>query len=107
MAMQTPIVATPREERFMGRQYHSLQNSHYGLGLRVYDYEGRKVVGHRGGVEGYRSLMLFDPERRSGIAMMWNSPHSQPIGLQMEFMDQLYGLPKRDWLRLGQADGPS
>lgn len=101
-AMQTPIVATPREERFMDRRYHALQNSHYGLGLRVYEYEGRKVVGHRGGVEGYRSLILFDPELRSGIAVMWNSPHSQPIGLQMEFMDQLYGRPKRDWLRLGE-----
>ncbi|MGJ8561232.1 MAG: serine hydrolase domain-containing protein [Litorimonas sp.] len=107
MAMQTPIVATPREERFMDSRYHSLRNSHYGLGLRVYDYEGRKVVGHRGGVEGYRALILFDPEQRSGIAMMWNSPHSQPIGLQMEFMDQLYGLPKRDWLRLGQKRKPS
>lgn len=107
MAMQTPIVATPREERFMDSRFHSLRNSHYGLGLRVYDYEGRKVVGHRGGVEGYRALILFDPEQRSGIAMMWNSPHSQPIGLQMEFMDQLYGLPKRDWLRLGQKRKPS
>lgn len=107
MAMQTPIVATPGEERMMDRRFHSLRNSHYGLGLRVYDYEGRKVVGHRGGVEGYRSLILFDPELRSGIAVMWNSPHSQPIGLQMEFMDQLYGLPKRDWLRLGQKPQPS
>lgn len=107
MAMQTPIVATPGEERMMDRRFHSLRNSHYGLGLRVYDYEGRKVVGHRGGVEGYRSLILFDPELRSGIAVMWNSPHSQPIGLQMEFMDQLYGLPKRDWLRLGPKRQPS
>lgn len=107
MAMQTPIVATPREERFMDSRYHSLRNSHYGLGLRVYDYEGRKVVGHRGGVEGYRALILFDPELRSGIAVMWNSPHSQPIGLQMEFMDQLYGLSKRDWLRLGPKRKPS
>lgn len=107
MAMQTPIVATPGEERMMDRRFHSLRNSHYGLGLRVYDYEGRKVIGHRGGVEGYRSLILFDPELRSGIAVMWNSPHSQPIGLQMEFMDQLYGLPKRDWLRLGPKRRPS
>jgi beta-lactamase class C len=99
-AMMTPIVPTPREQRFMNRRYQALRNSHYGLGLRVYDFEGRKLVGHRGGVEGYRSLILFDPELRSGIAMMWNSPHSQPIGLQLEFMDQLHGRPKRDWLRL-------
>ena len=98
--MHTPRVETPREQRFMRRQYMSLRNAQYGLGWRVYDYAGRRVVGHRGGVQGYRSLVLFDPEKRSGIAVMWNSPHSRPIGLQLEFMDQLYGLPKRDWLRL-------
>ena len=98
--MHMPRVETPREQRFMRRKYMNLKNAQYGLGWRVYDYAGRRVIGHRGGVQGYRALVLFDPEKRSGIAMMWNSPHSQPIGLQLEFMDQLYGLPKRDWLRL-------
>ena len=100
--MQTPQVRTPREQRFLNRRYRALENAHYGLGWRTYDYAGHKVVGHRGGVQGYRALVLFDPEKRSGIAMMWNSPHSRPIGLQLEFMDQLYGLPKRDWLRLNK-----
>jgi beta-lactamase class C len=99
-AMQTPIVRTTGEQRFLNRRFRDLQNAHYGLGWRVYEYHGNRVVGHRGGVEGYRSLVLFDPERQAGIAMMWNSPHTRPIGLQMEFLDQLYGLPKRDWLRL-------
>ncbi len=98
--MHMPRVETPREQRFMRRKYMNLKNAQYGLGWRVYDYAGRRVIGHRGGVQGYRALVLFDPEKRSGIAMMWNSPHSQPIGLQLEFMDQLYGLPKKDWLRL-------
>ena len=100
--MQTPRVVTPREQRFLRGKYGALENAHYGLGWRVYDYAGNKVVGHRGGVQGYRALVLFDPEKRSGIAMMWNSPHTRPIGLQLEFMDQLYGLPKRDWLRLNK-----
>ena len=98
--MQIARVETPREQRFMRRKYMSLKNAQYGLGWRIYDYAGHQVIGHRGGVQGYRALVLFDPEKRSGIAMMWNSPHSRPIGLQLEFMDQLYGLPKRDWLRL-------
>ena len=84
----------------MRRKYMSLRNAQYGLGWRVYDYAGHRVIGHRGGVQGYRALVLFDPEKRSGIAMMWNSSNSRPIGLQLEFMDQLYGLPRRDWLRL-------
>lgn len=102
-AMQTPIVKTTAEQRYLNRRYRDLQNAHYGLGWRVYDYHGHKVVGHRGGVEGYRALVLFDPEKQAGIAMLWNSPHSRPTGLQLEFLDQLYSLPKRDWLRLQEA----
>lgn len=102
-AMQTPIIQTTGEQRFLNRRFRDLKRAHYGLGWRVYDYHGRKVVGHRGGVQGYRALVLFDPERQAGIAMLWNSPHTRPIGLQMEFLDQLYGLPKRDWLRLNET----
>lgn len=102
-AMQTPIVKTRAEQRYLNRNFRDLQNAHYGLGWRVYDYHGHKVVGHRGGVEGYRALVLFDPEKQAGIAMLWNSPHSRPTGLQLEFLDQLYGLPKRDWLRLNEG----
>jgi beta-lactamase class C len=101
-AMQTSIVKTRSEQRYMNRRYGALQNAHYGLGWRTYDYHGHKVVGHRGGVQGYRALVMFDPKKQSGIAMLWNSPHSQPTGLQLEFLDQLYGLPKRDWLRLSK-----
>jgi beta-lactamase class C len=102
-AMQTPIIQTRGEQRFLNRRFGDLRNAHYGLGWRVYDYHGHKVVGHRGGVQGYRALVLFDPEKEAGIAIMWNSPHTRPIGLQMEFLDQLYGLPKRDWLRLKEV----
>jgi beta-lactamase class C len=99
-ALQTPLIHTRREQSYINRRFGQMTNAHYGMGFRVYNYKGHKVVGHRGGVEGYRSLILFDPEIRSGIAVMWNSPHYQPTGLQFEFMDQLYGLPKQDWLNL-------
>ena len=102
LAMQTPIVSTTSEQRYLNRSYPALKRAHYGLGWRVYDYHGHKVVGHRGGVQGYRALVLFDPEEKAGIAMLWNSPHSRPTGLQLEFLDQLYGLPRRDWLRLNE-----
>ncbi len=99
-ALQTPLIRTRREQRYINRRFGQMTNAHYGMGFRVYNYQGHKVVGHRGGVEGYRSLILLDPEKRSGIAVMWNSPHYQPTGLQFEFMDQLYDLPKQDWLKL-------
>ncbi|WP_427454292.1 serine hydrolase domain-containing protein [Litorimonas sp. WD9-15] len=102
-AMQTPVISTRGEQRFLNRRFGDLKQAHYGLGWRVYDFHGHKIVGHRGGVDGYRSLVLFDPEAKAGIALMWNSPHTRPIGLQMEFLDQLHGQPKKDWLRLNEG----
>jgi len=55
-------------------------------------------VGHRGAVDGYRSLILFDPAKKSGIVMLWNSNSNKPVGAQLELFDMLYGLPAKDWL---------
>ena len=45
----------------------------YGYGWRSYDYAGHRIVGHRGGINGYRSLILFDPAKKSGVVALWNS----------------------------------
>jgi beta-lactamase class C len=74
----------------------------YGYGWRSYDYAGHHIVGHRGGINGYRSLILFDPEKKSGVVALWNSNTNQPGGLEFEVMDRLYGLPFRDWLELNK-----
>jgi beta-lactamase class C len=64
------------------------------------DYAGHRVVGHHGGVRGYRSLILFDPERRAGVVALWNSAASRPNAIEYEVMDMVYGLPFRDWLAI-------
>ena len=73
---------------------------------RSYDYAGHRIVGHRGGVAGYRSLILFDPHKKSGVVALWNSNTSQPGGLEFEVMDMLFGLPFRDWLELDRRPAP-
>jgi beta-lactamase class C len=95
-----PRVATPVEQRRVRRFRDRLRDASYGLGWRDYDYMGHHVVGHLGGVRGHRALILFDPELRTGVAALWNSASSQPVGLEMEVMDMVYGLPFEDWLRL-------
>ena len=102
--MQTPYVDTPREKRFINQYFYGLDDPHYGLGWRIYKHGDRNLVGHRGGVAGYRTLVFFDPERRAGIAVMWNTSHTRPVALQLEFLDQLYGLERKDWLQLGGKD---
>ena len=75
----------------------------YGMGWRSYDYAGHHIVGHRGGVNGYRSLILFDPALKSGVVALWNSNTSQPGGLEFEVMDMIYHLPFRDWMELSKS----
>lgn len=104
--LHTPRVYTRREQSSMSRRYGGhLRDARYALGWRVYKYgePGYRVVGHRGAVDGYRSLILFDPERKAGVVALWNSNSRKPVGVQFEVMDMIYGLPSKDWLQLDSA----
>jgi beta-lactamase class C len=104
--VQSPRAATPGELGRMRKFRERIRSAAYGLGWRIYDYAGYRVVGHRGGVRGYRSLIMFDPARKTGVVALWNSSTSQPGGLEFEMMDMLYGLPARDWLGLDTRPTP-
>ncbi|MEM7663085.1 MAG: serine hydrolase domain-containing protein [Pseudomonadota bacterium] len=100
--LHQPRVRTLREQRSQNRRYRGrLKNASYGYGWRVYDYAGlHRVIGHRGAVRGYRAMILFDPERNTGIVALWNSSSRRPVGIQYEVMDMVYDLPTTDWLQL-------
>jgi beta-lactamase class C len=98
--IHAPRVATPNERGRMRKFLERLDDPMYGLGWRSYSYAGHHIVGHRGGVNGYRSLILFDPKLKSGVVALWNSNTSQPGALEFEVMDMLYHLPFRDWMEL-------
>jgi beta-lactamase class C len=104
--IHAPLVKTPGERRRLRKFLERLGQADYGYGWRSYDYAGHRIVGHRGGVSGYRSLILFDPSRKSGVVAMWNSNSNQPGGLEFEVMDMLYRLPFRDWMELDIGAGP-
>jgi beta-lactamase class C len=99
-AVQTARARTPGELGRMRKFRERINTAAYGLGWRIYDYSGHRIVGHRGGVRGYRSLVMFDPQRKSGIVALWNSSTNQPAGIEFEVMDMILGLPPRDWMDL-------
>jgi beta-lactamase class C len=99
-AVQTARVSTPGELRRMRNFRERVRTAAYGLGWRIYDYAGHRVVAHRGGVRGYRSLIMFDPVLKSGVVALWNGSSNQPGGLEFEVMDMVYRLEPRDWLQL-------
>ncbi|MCF8710033.1 serine hydrolase domain-containing protein [Rhizorhapis sp. SPR117] len=80
----------------------ALHDASYGLGWRSFTYAGHRMVGHSGAVAGYRSTMMFDPETRTGIAMLWNSESSKPFRAQLELFDLYYGLPATNWMELDE-----
>jgi len=100
-------VKTPGERGRLRKFLERLGTAWYGYGWRSYDYAGHRIVGHRGGIKGYRSLILFDPQMKSGVVALWNSDTWQPGGLEFEVMDQLYHLPFRDWLALNTSPAES
>jgi beta-lactamase class C len=104
--IHAPYVVTPTERGRLRKFLERLGTAWYGLGWRSYDYAGHHIVGHRGGIAGYRSLILFDPQKKSGVVALWNSNTNQPGGLEFEVMDQLYHLPFRDWLELDNPKLP-
>nr|WP_279587872.1 serine hydrolase [Sphingomonas vulcanisoli] len=98
--LHVPRVLTPRK----GLADYDLaqHNNSYGLGFRQSDYDGHHLIGHRGAVKGYRSVFLFDPEEKVGVAMLWNSQSVKPTGMALEILDQFYRRPFRDWMQLGK-----
>jgi len=101
--IHAPYVVTPTERGRLRKFLERLGTAWYGYGWRSYDYAGHHIVGHRGGINGYRSLILFDPDKKSGVVALWNSNTSQPGGLEFEVMDMIYHLPFRDWLELNKG----
>jgi len=101
--IHAPYVETPGERGRLRKFLERLGTAWYGYGWRSYDYAGHRIIGHRGGIKGYRSLILFDPEKKSGVVALWNSDTWQPGGLEFEVMDMLYHLPFRDWLELNKS----
>jgi beta-lactamase class C len=90
-------------DRHRGMFNQAMGTSQYALGWRDYNYRGHRLIGHQGAVMGYRATVLFDPVRKSGVAMLWNSQSGRPVGIQLELLDRLYGFQRQDWLGLDKA----
>ena len=100
--LHSPIVGTPGEMRGRRGSWRSqrLNAAGYGLGWRVYDYSGHRMVFHGGAVQGYRGAMAMLPERDLGVVILWNSGSSLPSGLMPTILDRAIGLSGDTWLAI-------
>ena len=65
--------------RRFSRHWRGVNESHYGLGWRILDNHGQKIVYHGGYVNGYRSEIAFAPEDGIGICVLINTSSSYPL----------------------------
>lgn len=86
-AQHSPVVATPHGSYF--NRWPRVEQAWYGLGWRVFDYAGLRVVHHGGGVRGFRSELVLVPELDLGMVVMFNAETRVANEVVPHFLDSL------------------
>ncbi len=73
----------------------------YGLGWMVGTYQGKKIVHHSGGIDGFITNVMLFPQQDLGVVAFANANTELPQWLSFTAVDRLLGHPQKDWL--GQA----
>jgi CubicO group peptidase (beta-lactamase class C family) len=83
------------------RARHPFNTSHYvlySLGWELRDYEGKEIVAHTGGVDGFVTSVTILPEEHLGIVVLTNTDANGFYeALKWEIIDAYLGLPYRDY----------
>lgn len=67
------------DNRRYSRHWSGVNESHYGMGWRVLDNHGQKIVYHGRYVNGYRSEIAFAADDGIGICILINTGSSYPL----------------------------
>jgi CubicO group peptidase (beta-lactamase class C family) len=95
--MHAPQVVM-RSDTVTRRMFPATHFQAYGLGWRMHDYHGRKVVHHSGSINWTRTHVAFVPDAAIGIVAIANlSTSNLQQALVYRVLDELLGLPARDW----------
>lgn len=95
-----PRVSTPSETHRLRVMRTPVKGSEYGLGWRITNYGGTRVVNHSGSVEGYLSYIAYIPDRQVGIVILCNTRGTRATRILPTWLDYELGLPKVDRLGL-------
>lgn len=85
----SPRVKTKREVRRRGWR-GLLDDAHYGLGWRVYDFDGKRINYHGGWVKGYRADVAFAPDYKTGYVMLMNAESNMINSTTAEFWKRYF-----------------
>jgi CubicO group peptidase (beta-lactamase class C family) len=86
--------------RFEEKYTPSTHFSTYGLGWELFDYHGRKIVNHSGGLDGMISKVVLVPEEKLGFVILTNSINWLPDALMYKVLDTYLSSENFDWSNL-------
>lgn len=76
----------------------------YGLGWALRDYQGRKLVGHTGGVAGFVSRVMLVPQENLGVVILTNAEEGGAFdSVLFHLLDGYFRLPATDWIAAFKA----
>ena len=104
--IHAPRVVTPAENVRMRPVWTRFRGAQYGLGWRIYAYEGAHLIAHAGTVDGYAAQIAFLPEQDAGIVILANARSRRMFRIMPTFLDIELGLPREDWLALEDSGAP-
>lgn len=79
---------------------HQTHFSNYGMGWFMYDYQGRKIIHHGGGLPGFHSKVVFIPEEQLGFVILSNQLSGLVPAIERQLRDVLLGVEGKDWASL-------
>lgn len=101
--IHAPEVDTPGEIERVPWRVARVRHASYGLGWRVYDYSGHRLIFHGGAVQGFRGMIALLPEQDFGVVVLWNNEAAVPSGLVPTVIDRVLGFQPVDWLELANV----
>ncbi|WP_295692890.1 serine hydrolase [uncultured Maricaulis sp.] len=96
--IHAPLTDTLRETRRLGELRQRVDQTWYGLGWRIYDWEGRTLVLHSGYLSGYGAQIVLEPETGFAFVALWNSDNRPAWWLWPTVMDLRTGDGPGHWL---------
>ena len=70
----------------------------YALGWVVEDFRGHRHIWHNGGVDGFKTIVSFIPEKRIGVCVLSNRfPSNGPEVIAYRVLEELLGLDALPW----------
>jgi beta-lactamase class C len=102
--IHSPLTPSLRETRRLGDLRARVNETWYGLGWRIYDWEGRTLVLHSGYLSGYGAQIVLEPATGFAFVALWNSDNRPAWWLWPTVMDLRTGDGPGTWLDRFEED---